>query len=103
MRFDLIPKTRAAARINLARLLIVVGQPGAAERVLAPITSRAAAQLRARGHFAAGELGAAESLARVLLVGDPDDVRSLTLLAEIAFARRATRGRANVPQPRSLR
>ena len=32
---------------------------------------------------------AAESLARVMLSGDPSDVRSLTLLAEIALARRA--------------
>jgi hypothetical protein len=88
-RFASQPETRSAARLNLARLLIAVGQPGTAQRVLAPLTSRAAAELRARGHFAAGELGAAESLARVLLLGDPDDARSLTLLAEIAFARRA--------------
>src|SRR6266498_1369268 len=88
-RFASHPETRSAARLNLARLLIAVGHPGTAQRVLAPLTSRAAAELRARGHFAAGELGAAESLARVLLLGDPDDVRSLTLLAEIAFARRA--------------
>jgi Tetratricopeptide repeat len=89
VRYRSRPEERAAARINLARLLIVVGQPAAAERVLAPIASRAAAHLRARGHFAAGDLGAAESLARVMLSGDPSDVRSLTLLAEIALARRA--------------
>ena len=50
----------------------------------------AAANLRARGDFAAGDLDAAESLARVLLVDDPCDMRSLTLLAEIAVARRST-------------
>ncbi len=83
------PEARSAARLNLGRLLIAVGQPEAAQRVLAPLASHAAAELRARGHFAAGELGAAESLARVLLLGDPDDVRSLTLLAEIALARRS--------------
>ncbi len=90
MRYRSRPEERAAARINLARLLIVVGQPAAAERVLAPIASRTAAHLRARGHFAAGDLGAAESLARVMLSGDSGDVRSLTLLAEIAIARRST-------------
>jgi tetratricopeptide (TPR) repeat protein len=88
-RYRSRPDERAAARLNLARLLIVVGQPAAAERVLAPIPSRAAAHLRARGHFAAGELDAAESLARVMLAGDPSDVRTLTLLAEIAAARRS--------------
>jgi tetratricopeptide (TPR) repeat protein len=81
---------RAAARLNLGRLLVVVGQPAAAERVLAPLTSRAAAALRARSRLAAGELDAAESLARVLLLGDPEDVRSLTLLAQIAVARQAS-------------
>ena len=83
-------RERAAARLNLGRLLVVVGQPAAAERVLAPLDSRAAAELRARGHFAAGDLDAAESLARVLLLEDSDDVRSLTLLAQIAAARRSS-------------
>jgi predicted Zn-dependent protease len=88
-RYRSRPEERAAARLNLARLLIVVGQSAAAERVLAPLASPAAAHLRARGHLAAGDLDAAESLARVTLLDDPTDVRSLTLLAEIAVARRS--------------
>jgi Tfp pilus assembly protein PilF len=54
--------------------------------VLAALDSRPAAQLRARAHFAAGEFRAAEALARILLVQDPRDLRSLALLAEIASA-----------------
>jgi hypothetical protein len=89
-RFAGRPAERAAARLNLGRLLVVVGQPDAAERAIAPLGSRAAAELRARGRFAAGDLDAAESLARVLLLENTDDVRSLTLLAQIAVARRSS-------------
>jgi len=74
------------ARLHLARLLVVLGQSRQAEYVLATLDSRPAAQLRARAHFAAGELRAAEALARILLGQDPRDVRSLALLAEIASA-----------------
>jgi hypothetical protein len=91
-RFHSRPDERAAARLNLARLLVVVGETVGAERVLEPLTSRVATQLRARLHFAAGELGAAETLSQLLLAGDADDVRSLTLLAEIAIARRSSDG-----------
>jgi hypothetical protein len=87
VRFGARPAERAAARLNLARTLIVLGQPDEAQRVLAALGSRAAAQLRARACFAAGELGAAEALARVLLAQDPGDARSLVLLAELALAR----------------
>ena len=73
-----------AARLHLARLLVVLGQSRQAEYVLATLDSRPAAQLRARAHFAAGELRAAEALARILLGQDPRDVRSLALLAAIA-------------------
>jgi hypothetical protein len=86
-RFATRPAERAAARLNLARTLIVLGQPQQAQRVLAALDSRAAAQLRARACFAAGELAAAEALARVLLAQDPGDTRSLVLLAELALAR----------------
>jgi len=78
----------AAARLNLARLLVVLAEPEQALYVLASLASRPAAALRARAHFAAGELAAAESLARILLLQEPRDLRSLTLLAELA----ATRG-----------
>jgi Flp pilus assembly protein TadD len=65
-------------------LLVVLGHSQQAQYVLASLDSRPAAQLRARAHFAAGELRAAETLARILLAQDPRDVRSLALLAEIA-------------------
>ncbi len=91
-RFESRPDERAAARLNLARLLVEVGETVAAERVLEPLTSRVATQLRARIHFAAGELDAAETLSELLLAGDADDVRSLTLLAELAIARRSSTG-----------
>jgi hypothetical protein len=78
----------AAARLTLARLLIVVGQSRQAARVLAGLDSWAAAELRARASFAAGELAAAEGLARILVRARPRDVRSLTLLAELAVAHR---------------
>jgi hypothetical protein len=73
-----------AARLHLARLLVVLGHSQQAQYVLSSLASRPAAQLRARAHFAVGELRAAETLARILLAQDPRDVRSLALLAEIA-------------------
>lgn len=75
-----------AARLHLARLLVVLGQSRQAEYVLASLDSRSAAQLRARAHFVAGKLRVAEALARILLLQDPRDVRSLALLAQIASA-----------------
>jgi len=89
-RFGGRPELRAAARLNLARTLIVLGHADQAQRVLAALHSRGAAQLRARGHFASGEVGAAEALARVLLSQDPGDVRSLALLAAAALERGAS-------------
>jgi len=85
-RFDGHTELVEAARLHLARLLVVLGQSRQAEHVLAALDSRPAAQLRARAHFAAGEFRAAEALARILLVQDPRDLRSLALLAEIASA-----------------
>jgi len=75
-----------AARLHLARLLVVLGQSRQAEHVLSNLDSRPAAELRARAHFVAGEHRAAEGLAQILLLQDPRDVRSLALLAEIAVA-----------------
>src|SRR5262249_31187575 len=81
------PEILAAARLHLARLLIVLGQWPRAEEVLAALDSRAAAQLRAPALFASGRLPAAQALARILVADDARDVRSLTLLAEVALAR----------------
>lgn len=76
-----------AARLNLARLLIVAGQPQQALYVLGALDTGAAAALRARAHFVAGDFSAAQGLARILLQQDAADRNSLTLLAEIAIAR----------------
>ena len=86
-RFGLGGELAAAARLHFARLLVVLGYAQQAQYVLASLDSRPAAHLRARAHFAAGEPAAAETLARILLAQEPRDVRSLTLLAEIAAAR----------------
>jgi hypothetical protein len=86
-RFRSRPEILAAARLNLARLLVVLGELGGAEHVLMAIDSRPAVQLRAHAELAAGELGAAESLGQILVDADVHDVQGLTLLAEIAAAR----------------
>ena len=86
-RYGAAPRILATARLHLARLLIVLGQWRRAEEVLSALDSRAAAELRARALFAEGRLSAAESLARILVGDDQRDVRSLTLLAEVALAR----------------
>jgi hypothetical protein len=89
-RFGAGTELAEAARIHLARLLVVLGHSRQAQYVLSSLASRPAAELRARAHFAAGELRAAETLAHILLLQDPRDRRSLTLLAEIAAGRGQT-------------
>jgi hypothetical protein len=75
------------AILNLARLLIVTGAPRQAERVLVSLASMQAAALRARARFAAGDLPAAEAVARLLLANDDaTDVGALELLGEIAWS-----------------
>lgn len=86
-RYASHPALEAVARVNLARLLTVTGHPLDVDHVLAQLDTRGAAQLRARARLAAGELPAAESLTRLLLLQDGRDPRSLTLMAEIAFQR----------------
>ena len=76
-----------AARLNLARLLTVAGQPRQALYVLDALDTRQAAALRARAHFVADDFATAEGLAQILLRQDDGDRSSLTLLAEIALAR----------------
>jgi hypothetical protein len=85
-RFHDNPTLLATAQVHLARALIVLGHPRVAERMLTRVDSRAASQLRARARFAAGDVAAAESLARVLAEEDPSDRGALTLLAEITLA-----------------
>ena len=86
VRFGENTALHEAACIHLARLLVVLGQSRQAEYVLSGLDSLPAAQLRARAHFVAGERRAAEGLAKILLLQNPRDVRSLALLAEIAVA-----------------
>ena len=86
-RFGQGSELAAAARLHFARLLVVLGYSQQAHYVLASLASRPAAHLRARAYFAAGEPAAAETLARIMLAQDPRDLRSLTLLAEIAAMR----------------
>jgi len=86
-RSPLSTEVGRAARLNLARLLAAARQPGEALHVLAALDGRNAAALRARAHFVAGELAAAEALARLSLAQDGADRASMTLLAEIALAR----------------
>jgi Flp pilus assembly protein TadD len=86
-RFPPSSELGRAARLNLARLLTVAGQPQQALYVLDALDTRPAAALRARAHFVAGDFAAAEGLAQLLLQQDGSDRSSLTLLAEIALAR----------------
>jgi Flp pilus assembly protein TadD len=79
------PELLAAARSSLATLLIVVGQSGQAERVLSAMRSDEADALLARARFAAGDLEGARAVAERKLARDADDVRSLSLLSQIAL------------------
>ncbi|WP_437850626.1 tetratricopeptide repeat protein [Sorangium sp. So ce363] len=86
-RFADSPKVHAAARLSLATLHGVLGQLEQAERTLASLDTPQARALEARLRFAAGELDAAERLARQSLVSQDDDVGSLNLMALIALRR----------------
>ena len=86
-RFSSSSELGRAARLDLARLLTVAGQPRQALYVLDALDTRPAAALRARAHFVAGDFAAAEGLAQILLQQDAADRSSLTLLAELALAR----------------
>jgi tetratricopeptide (TPR) repeat protein len=85
------PDLLAAAHLHLATLQIVVGQGAQAERVLSAL--RAVSTLRsdeadallARARFAAGDLDGARAVAERQLARDADDVRSLSLLSQIAL------------------
>lgn len=78
---------RAAARMQLARLLAALGELEQAERALAGLDHSDVRALQARLRFAVGDSPGAEQLARRALVDDSADVRSLSLLARIALQR----------------
>jgi len=86
-RYDGLPKVHAAARLSLATLHGALGQFDSARRALAGLDTPEARALSARLHFAAGELDAAQQMARQGLAWDHDDVRSLNLMALIALRR----------------
>jgi hypothetical protein len=86
-RFANLPKAHTAARLSLATLHGLLGQFVQAESALAAIETPAARALTARLRFAAGDLLAAEGLARQRLASERDDVGSLNLLALIALRR----------------
>ena len=79
------PELLATARLHLATLQIVVGQGAQAERVLSAMRSEEADALLARARFAAGDLEGARAVAEQQLARDADDVRSLSLLSQIAL------------------
>jgi tetratricopeptide (TPR) repeat protein len=86
-RYGGLPKVHAAARLSLATLLGALGQFEPARRALAGLATPEARALGARLHFAAGDLDAAQKIARQGLASDRDDVRSLNLMALIALRR----------------
>jgi hypothetical protein len=81
------PPVLAAARGNLAKLDLVLGHLDEAERILVAMTDPSARALYARCRYLAGDLDAAEAIARALLEDDGQDVASLDLLALVALAR----------------
>jgi tetratricopeptide (TPR) repeat protein len=86
-RYGQSPVLLAAARVNLARLDLVLGHGDEAENILVAMPDPAARALHGRCRLVAGDLDGAETIARALLEGDADDVASLNLLALVALAR----------------
>jgi hypothetical protein len=85
-RFAGQPEVLATARLQLATLELVVGQSAQAERVLSAMRSDEGDALLARTRFAAGDLEGARAVAEKQLTRDREDVRSLSLLSQIALA-----------------
>jgi tetratricopeptide (TPR) repeat protein len=81
------PELLAAARRSLARLDLALGHLPEAERIVTAMPDPAARALLARCRLMAGDVDAAEAIARALLEATPDDVGSLNLLALVALAR----------------
>jgi hypothetical protein len=79
------PELLATARLNLATLQIVVGRGAQAERVLSAMGSDDADALLARARFAGGDLEGARAMAQRQFERDREDVRSLSLLSQIAL------------------
>jgi tetratricopeptide (TPR) repeat protein len=80
-------RVRVAARLNLARLDLVLGHAAQAEAIAGELDDPAARALLARCKLVSGDLVGAEALARQRLASDRHDVGSLNLLALVAIAR----------------
>jgi hypothetical protein len=81
------PRVNAAARVQLATLELLLGEPAQVEAALGSLESVQAQGLRARARLSRGDADGAGRLALGVLQGDPDHVRSLNLLAVIALQR----------------
>jgi hypothetical protein len=78
------PAIHERALVHLGRLLLEVGEPGQATRVLVPLSGHAARALLARAHYQRGRAAQARELCLRLVQEQPDDVGSLVLLARLA-------------------
>ena len=88
-RYGSQPLIHDQARLHLARLLAEVGSTGPAEDLLAALPGAAAAALRARVAYWAGDSARAEAMAKSLLASRPNDIESLCLLALLSRERGA--------------
>jgi tetratricopeptide (TPR) repeat protein len=100
-RFRNSPRLLASARLQLATLDVVVGELREADRILAATTGTEADALRARSKLASSDVEAAEAIGQELLKADPNDVRTLDLLA-IVYAKRGQLGQATKYLRRAL-
>ncbi len=86
-RFPSVSDLAASCRVQTATLLVVTGHLALAAGALNGLPGADAQVLLARCHLALGDAAAAETIARRLIDGDPEDTDALTLLASIALAR----------------
>jgi hypothetical protein len=86
-RFASDPRLHQAARLQLAILELTVGSSEEAEWVVAGLQTADADLIRARCRLAAGDTAGARAIAENLLRRDPDDGRSLDILALLAIQR----------------
>jgi hypothetical protein len=96
------PRVNAAARVQLATLLLVLGHPARVEPALSALDGVQFEALRARARLAMGDLDGAGRLALGVLNADAENVRSLNLLAVISL-QRGERGKAMSFLRRSVR
>jgi len=96
------PRVNAAARVQLATLLLALGHPARVEPALRGLDGVQFEALRARARLAMGDLDGAGRLALGVLNEDAENVRSLNLLAVISL-QRGERGKAMSFLRRSVR